>query len=922
MFAQNKRLHRVSVMRGTYAVAHTDPLFPPVKTVGTAGFEATENGSDPELKLHEPWKLMVVDDEELVHQITKMVLRDFQFDQRPLALISCYSGREACEAMEAHPDIAAILLDVVMETDDAGLEVVRYIREELENRQVRIVLRTGQPGQAPEASVIENYDINDYKEKADLTSQKLLSMVRVAVRAYRDIIRVEYLASSNEALEKRVEQRTQEIVRVNGVLQKQVERRREVNRALRWSQSRLSEAQRIARVGSWEYDPDTGTMFWSDQVYRIFHLKPRSCASTMEAFVSSFLEVDRAPLRAAIDAALEGNDEFDFESRLVLHDGRVGYVRHQGKLERNHTDGKPRLIGVIQDITEQIEAESEMRKLSSAMEQIADSVMITDINGTTEYVNVAFEQMTGYSKEEAIGRSTSILKSGQLGKEFYRKLWRTILEGRVFSDVLINRRKDGSLFYEEKTIVPQIDKQGEITHFISSGRDITERIQSEERLHYLAHHDGLTGLPNRVLFQDRLDQAIARSRWRKRKLAIMFLDLDRFKIINDTLGHDSGDQLLKQAAERIADCVRDGDTVARLGGDEFAILLNDMASEDGIHLIAEKVLSAMKTSFFIDKHELFVTTSIGISVFPNDGESSKKLLKNADAAMYRAKARGKNTFQFFASEDDARAVERLRLETKLRHALERGEFRIHLQPQVELSTNEVSGVEALLRWNLPDVGHVEPARFIPLLEELGLIIPVGEWVLSEACRIEKQRQVEGFTPRVIAVNLSIRQFHYEGFLPSLIRILDRTGLDPCYLELEVTENLLIEEMGEVSRLLNQIHEMGVRISIDDFGTGYSSLNYLKRLPFDVLKIDRSFVSDVNDDSDDAAIAAAIISLAQLLDLDVIAEGVETEGQLAFLRERGCHKVQGFLFCPPTPADQLDTLVAKQREGWQRLALAN
>jgi len=570
--------------------------------------------------------------------------------------------------------------------------------------------------------------------------------------------------------------------------------------------------------------------------------------------------------------------------------------------------GEPAGLVFIQDIRERIRSETDMRKLSSAIAQTADAVMITDRDGVIEYVNPAFESMTGYQSSDAIGGKANLLKSGRQGETFYRRLWSTILAGEPYADVLVNRRKDGSLYYEEKTITPLKDANGTITHFVSTGRDITERMQTQEQLQYLAQHDALTELPNRVLLLDRLKQGLARARWHKRLVAVLFVDLDRFKTINDTLGHEAGDRLLQQLADRFRRSVREGDTVARFGGDEFVIMLDDVAEESDIAAVAKKVLETLAPPFLIDDQRLYITASIGISLYPNDGEDSGTLLKHADIAMYRAKELGKNNYQFFAADMSARAFERLSLETRLRHALERNEFVLQYQPQIDVETGRVVGVEALLRWQHPDFGMVLPGDFIASLEETGQIVPVGEWVLTSACLQLKHWHNIGSSDLHMAVNLSPRQLQAEGFVSRVKQNLMALGIAPEKLELEITENMLLRQAGQAHDTLEDLRALGVRLAIDDFGTGYSSLAYLQRFSIDTLKIDRSFVHDIPADPDDSAITTAIAALAKSLKLKIVAEGVESDAQRDFLRALGCTIMQGHLFSRPLPADDITRLI--------------
>lgn len=433
-------------------------------------------------------------------------------------------------------------------------------------------------------------------------------------------------------------------------------------------------------------------------------------------------------------------------------------------------------------------------------------------------------------------------------------------------------------------------------------------MRTQERLHYLAHHDLLTDLPNRALFIDRLTQALSHVHRRNRALAILFIDLDRFKVINDTLGHDIGDRLLQDLAERLRSCLREGDTVARFGGDEFTVLLEDVADTTDVSPIASKILDILSNPFTVGGRELFITASIGISVFPGDGQNAHTLLKNADTAMYRAKEHGRNSYQFYSAEMSTRALERLTMETDLRRALAREEFLLHYQPQFDLENGSIIGVEALIRWNHPDLGLISPDDFIPLLEETGLILPVGEWVLRTACAQNKAWQDAGLTPISVSVNLSGRQVDSPDLIEQVRSIITETKLDPSYLELEITESMIMGDTEATNKTLKHISEMGITFAIDDFGTGYSALSYLRHFPINTIKIDRSFVRDITTDPDGAAIVTTIIAMARNLRLGIIAEGVETEQQSAFLSSHGCTRVQGYLFSRPLPAEEIAELL--------------
>ena len=609
---------------------------------------------------------------------------------------------------------------------------------------------------------------------------------------------------------------------------------------------------------------------------------------------------------------LVGVDEqlFDEVDLKALHGAgnQVAIALERARLHE-HLENlvEQRTEALTAEIAERKRVEAEIRKLSSAVEKTADAIFITDASGAIEYVNAAFEQLTGYSREEVLGKTPRIIKSGKHDPEFYRKLWDTILEGQVYRDVFINRKKTGELYYEEVTISPLTDEQGRVMHFISAGKDITERMQSQERLHHLAHHDILTDMPNRALFVERVNQALNRTQWRKRVVAVLFLDLDRFKLVNDTLGHEAGDRLLQVLAARLQTCVREGDTIARFGGDEFAVFLDDVASPGDVAPIAKKFLEALAPPFIIDGHEFFIAASIGISLYPNDGTDAKILMKNADTAMYRAKQQGGNTCQFYQADMNAHALKRLELETQLRRAMERQEFVLHYQPQIDLNGGAIIGSEALIRWRRPGSDLIPPVEFIPLLEETGLIVPVGEWVLRTACAQHHAWRAAGLSPLRVAVNISGRQFNGSDLIETVRRVMRDTRMEPGFLEVEITESVIMKNAEKVVETLQILNSMGVRLAIDDFGTGYSSLSYLKRFPIDSLKIDQSFVRDITTDPDDAAIVTAIITMAHSLDIHVVAEGVETSEQLEFLRARGCDLMQGYYFSPPRPGDEIERL---------------
>lgn len=634
--------------------------------------------------------------------------------------------------------------------------------------------------------------------------------------------------------------------------------------------------------------------------YSMEELKTLTPLDLKPGFTQQSFETLLAPLRHGETLSLV------FETRHKRKDGSLYPVEVRLQLSRDETP--PVFFAIIQDISERQQAEAQMRQLSSALEQTADVVVITDHHGVIQYVNPAYEQITGYSPQEVLGKNASVVKSGEHGKDFYEEMWRTILAGRVFRGVVTNRKKDGSLYYEEKAISPLKDGSGHIISFVSTGKDITQRLQSEERLHHLAHHDPLTNLPNRLLLQKRLNQVMREADRLERLVAVMFLDLDHFKTINDTLGHDIGDALLIAVAERLANCLRPGDTISRLGGDEFTITLANIAHVDDVTRVAQKILDQFISPFCIGGRDLFVTPSIGITLYPLDEKDDASLLRDADIAMYRAKELGRNQFQFYTPELNVRAARRLELETGLRQAIEKQELILHYQPLVDMKTGQIRGMEALLRWQHPKFGLIPPLDFIPLAEDTGLIVPIGEWVLKTACAQIKAWHDTGFPALQVAVNLSSKQLRDKNLINVVKQALKEAGVEARYLDLELTESVLMQDMELATTILKELKTVGVSFSLDDFGTGYSSLSYLKRFPIDYLKIDRSFIRDITTDPVGAGLVQAIIAMANVLKIKVIAEGVETFEQLELLRRHGCDITQGYYCSPPVDAENFTDLL--------------
>jgi len=599
---------------------------------------------------------------------------------------------------------------------------------------------------------------------------------------------------------------------------------------------------------------------------------------------------------------LEKSMDLGEERQLRHRDGSLFWCLMSGcALEPNRANEGS--IWVFADITERKLAEEKLRLSANVLEHIADGVMVLDVHGRIVATNPAFSHITGYAEQEALGRISSLSshKEGEAGTRndpaLYQELWRELGASGFWRGEIWDTRKDGEAYLEALTVSAVRDDDGATTHYVCVFSDITRERESQIQLDHLAHHDALTGLPNRLLYHDRLRHAMARAERDGEQLAVVFIDLDRFKNVNDTLGHHVGDELLKQAAQSLSRCLRDSDTLARLGGDEFIVLLEDVDGMHGATRVADKLMAMFEQPFEVSGHELFVTGSVGISLYPQDGRDMHILIRNADVAMYQAKARGRNGYQFYAPSMSGDGASRLRMETLLRRAIEKHEIHLAYQPQVEIDSGRLIGVEALLRWNSPELGQVAPNQFIPLAEDTGFIGQLGQWVLQEACRQMVAWEAAGLSVPKIAVNLSVRQFERGGMAAAVAGVLQDTGLAPQRLQLEVTESVIMNT-GDALQYVNDLHAIGVCLAIDDFGTGYSSLAYLKQLPVQTLKIDRSFIKDIPQDPDDEAIAIAIIQLGKSMNLSVIAEGVEREDQAAFLLRHGCNLAQGYLYGKP------------------------
>lgn len=686
------------------------------------------------------------------------------------------------------------------------------------------------------------------------------------------------------------------------------------------SQAQILQLLELARLGTWSRDLVSGEVWWSDEFRALLGMGADE-AATRASFLKRVHPDDRARIDRELDAAYTQDGDTTLTFRILRTGGEVLHFQSSIRIQRDETGGRPLALGIVQDITPQRQIEEELRRqtayLTAIVNHLPQGITVFDNQLRLQYWNARFGEVTDVPPE-ALQRNARFedlilypALRGEYGpgdpEDLVRQ--RRALAARFKPHRLERTRPNGRTHLVEGEPL-LID--GRTMGFITTYTDITEQKQAEASIAHLAHHDALTGLANRFSLYARLEQAIADARRHAQSLAVLFLDLDRFKNINDSLGHHMGDQLLMLVAQRLRATVREADIVARLGGDEFVIVLHSLKGAQSAAHVASKLLAALSAPYVLDTLDLHVTPSIGISLFPDDDEDATGLMRNADAAMYHAKALGRANFQFFTEELNRRITERLKLESRLRGAIARNELALWYQPKIAAHDGRIVGVEALLRWHHPDGGLVAPSSFIPIAEETGLIVDIGTWVICQACRQAQAWQSRGIAPLGVSVNLSTRQIRDAGLLTTVTETLQHTGLDPALLELEITESTVMERPDTAIELLRALKALGLKIAVDDFGTGHSSLSYLKLLPLDRLKIDRSFVSDLERDPNDAAIVAAAVSLAHNLGLSVTAEGVETATQVERLRALGCDELQGYHFSRPITADEFEAFYLAYR----------
>lgn len=794
-------------------------------------------------------RVLVCDDEPAIRQLA----RSF-FEEWGLLTEEAADGREALEKVQEEvPDL--ILLDAKMPHLD-GFETLRRLRDMPGCADVPVVMITS-PGDSSSIDRAFALRATDFVSKP----------INWVILRYRVI----YMLRLRRLLEQ-----------------------------LEDSRKRLADAQRLSRLGHWQWERRSGLVRCSEEMFRVFGLGGKEGWCDPADLLSRLDPRDRKLAERRLRLALTGREVPDTDIRVRATAGEELSVRCRA--ERTFSaDGRPTgLAGTALDITEARRLEAERRLLSEAIEQSPAAVIITDPTGEIRYVNRRFEEMTGYREAEVLGRPTSILPSDRMSEELRRDLWRAVRNKQEWRGEVQNQRRDGGGFWVTESVSPIVE-EGAISHLVWSMEDITVRKGYEERLVRQANYDDLTGLPNRLLALDRLGQALAATQRRGEPVAVLFLDLDDFRSINDSRGHGLGDELLCEVARRLQTVVRAGDTLARTGGDEFLLVARARAGAESAARQAADCLEIVGRVAELQGGEVFVNASIGIAMAPDDGIDPHILLRNAEAAMYRAKERSGSSFDFFSPAMNQKACARLEIAVALRKALEGGELDLEYQPIVDVDSLDIIAAEGLLRWNSASLGRVGPDQFIPVAEDTGLIVPIGEWVVKTACLEARRWELETGRRIRVAVNVSPRQVNGEDIVGVVRRALEESGLAPELLELEITERLLVEEGPRAEETLRQLRELGVRLALDDFGTGQSSLGNLRRMPMDVVKIDRTFLAAMEEA--DRGLLSAILEMARALRLEVVVEGVETADQLDLLRELRGDLAQGYHFSRPQVADR-------------------
>lgn len=685
--------------------------------------------------------------------------------------------------------------------------------------------------------------------------------------------------------------------------------RAEQQRLLRFSQERLDLAVAGSNDGVWDWDIDAGSVYFSNRCLEIIGYPPSADVDLGVVWLERVHPDDLVATRQAIRAHFRGTTErFDNNHRILTLDGGYVWVHARGRAIRDEQQRAVRLVGIVRDVTEQKLNDERLQQAAVVIQSTTEGVVITDHENRIVSVNPAFCSITGYEPQLVIGKTPSFLKSGWHPEQFYSDLWGQLKSTGSWQGEIWNRRRDGEIYPQWQTINAVYDEEGELSHYVAVFADISQIKRSQDEIDFLAHHDPLTRLPNRLLMIERLGNALSRAKRNDSRLGLIFIDIDRFKAINDSMGHSAGDELLRAAAERISELCREEDTLARLSGDEFILLVEDLAEAADLTPFALRIQRAFGQPFDINERSVHLSCSLGMSVYPDDGEDSAELLKNADTAVTLAKKNGRNTYAYYTQALTEYARRQMTLESDLHKAIRERELRVYFQPQKDLGTKQIVGMEALVRWDHPTLGIIPPIDFLPAAQHAGLMSAVDEYVLQIACAQMRDWLDAGFALQTMAVNMSGYWLQRGEVIAAVQAVLKESGLPAHYLELEVTEDEIMGQGEKSGSVLNALRTIGVKLAIDDFGTGYSSLLRLKSLPVTKLKIDRGFIMDLPGDTNDSAIARAIIALGKSLQLTITAEGVETLEQERLLGDLGCDYGQGYLYSKPLPAEQLQSLL--------------
>ncbi|KAA0693955.1 EAL domain-containing protein [Halopseudomonas laoshanensis] len=675
--------------------------------------------------------------------------------------------------------------------------------------------------------------------------------------------------------------------------------RQQQEQALRHSEERFDLALLGSNDGVWDWDMVSGELYFSDRCKLILGHPPEFNMNQQDTWLKHLHPEDRLSLQAELRRHIRGETErLDHVHRIRRRDGFYAWVQARGQAVRNAQGRAIRMVGIVCDVTQQKLDNERLQQAAVVFDSTNEGVVVSDSRNRITNVNNAFCRITGYTHDEVVGQKPGLLKSGWHDELFYREMWETLAHTGSWQGEIWNRRKDGEIYPQWQAINTVKDSSGKLTHYVAVFSDISVLKQSRQEIDFLAHHDPLTRLPNRLLLTERLTNALVRAKRREHRLGLIFIDLDRFKTVNDSLGHTAGDELLRQAAKRMSRLCREEDTLARLGGDEFVMLVENLAETDDITPIAQRLQRGFARPFDINGQLIHLSASLGMSIFPEDGQEGGELLTNADAAVTQAKQNGRNTYAFYTQALTNNARLQMSLQADLHRAIKLHQLQVFYQPQIDMHSGRVIALEALVRWQHPQRGLIPPAEFLPVAQHVGLLIPIDEYVLQQACLQMRQWLDAGYPLTCVAVNMSGSTLERGDVVSNVKKALAGANLPAAHLELELTESEIMQQDDRCIDTLDALRGMGVRLSIDDFGTGYSSLLRLKRLPVDTLKIDRGFINDLPGSANDSAISRAIIALGQSLQMSIVAEGIETQAQHDLLREMKCDVGQGYLYSKP------------------------